>query len=275
MAAGAALASLHPLAMERATGVPHALWRDRLALVAAEAAATRVAGRWRAAEMRDATYLLLPDEHPAPAGIALTLHRTAVSLPLGQRLDPAAHAALAGDLADRTPDWAGGQGDPVSGAATALERLLEAATRSERAAAVMLADAALAARLGWPYTPPLLGVGLLRDDLALRGEALHLACMAALVRATPRAITLALDLARRAAQLRLAAGRVRAKGAADAVRLFLSQDAAAPQRDLSPVVRGGSARMSERAARRLCDRLVALGGLRELTGRPTHRLYGL
>jgi hypothetical protein len=68
---------------------------------------------------------------------------------------------------------------------------------------------------------------------------------------------------------------VRAKGTADAVQLFLSQDAAAPQRDLSPVVRGGTARMSERAARRLCERLVALGGLRELTGRPTHRLYGL
>jgi hypothetical protein len=33
--------------------------------------------------------------------------------------------------------------------------------------------------------------------------------------------------------------------------------------------------MLERAARRLCDRPVALGVLRELTGRAMFRLYGL
>jgi hypothetical protein len=33
--------------------------------------------------------------------------------------------------------------------------------------------------------------------------------------------------------------------------------------------------MSDRAARRLCDRLVDLGTLRELTGRDTFRLYGV
>ena len=33
--------------------------------------------------------------------------------------------------------------------------------------------------------------------------------------------------------------------------------------------------MTDRSLRRLLDRLVALGGARELTGRATSRLYGL
>jgi hypothetical protein len=49
--------------------------------------------------------------------------------------------------------------------------------------------------------------------------------------------------------------------------LFLSRDAVAPTALTSL--------RSDRAARRFCDRLVALGAVRELTGRDTFRLYGI
>lgn len=64
---------------------------------------------------------------------------------------------------------------------------------------------------------------------------------------------------------------MRAKAAVRAVELFLSRDA------LTPAALAWELRksLSDRAARRLCERLVNLGALRELTGRNTFRMYGV
>jgi hypothetical protein len=65
------------------------------------------------------------------------------------------------------------------------------------------------------------------------------------------------------------APKLRAKPAAKIVDLLLAEDCVSP----AEAVR--QAPITDRAARRLFDRLVALGAVRELSGRPSFRLYGL
>ena len=83
------------------------------------------------------------------------------------------------------------------------------------------------------------------------------------------------EAVRECVDVRAVAPKLRAKGSSAAVELFLTEDAVAPASMLSPRIRGTSIPMTDRAARRLCDRLVELGVARELTGRPTFRLYGI
>ncbi|MBV1703685.1 MAG: DUF1403 family protein, partial [Hyphomicrobiales bacterium] len=85
--------------------------------------------------------------------------------------------------------------------------------------------------------------------------------------AAVRSLDLHRDLARRAARLVEAAAKLRRRDAAALVDAFLAEDAVYPA---AHVAKG-----SDRGTRRTCDRLVALGALRELSGRPSSRLYGL
>lgn len=173
---------------------------------------------------------------------------------------------LEGIPADAIALSLGAAGAPVARAASVLEAVLVDAPRAETAA-LILADAALAGGLGWRHLLPLLAQGLKPRDLRLRGAELEFACHRAVVRAAAQVVPLAADLARKAARLRAVVPKLRAKGAGQAADLFLARDALAPAA-LLPL-------MSDRAARRLCDRLVDLGAVRELTGRDTFRLYGV
>ena len=138
---------------------------------------------------------------------------------------------------------------------------------SSEKAALILAAVVLAASLGWGHLFPVLAVALRSRDLRMRGDDLRRTCHREVAAAAGQALPLAVDLARRAARLQAVAPKLRAKGAVRAVELFLSRDALAP----TALV----AFMSDRAARRLCDRLVDLGAVRELTGRDSFRLYGV
>ena len=86
-------------------------------------------------------------------------------------------------------------------------------------------------------------------------------------RAALAALDLAQDLAPRAGRLMDAAPKLRAKEKGRALAALLDDDAVSAAAPL--------AGLSDRARRRLFKRLVSLSVARELTGRPTFRLYGL
>ena len=257
---GAALSHLH-LVVEREE-VPQSLFRERLALRAAEACVAHSGRPERAADLRDAVHLLRPGDLPGPAGESYLAWRRAVERPASVK---ALHRALPNFEAGQIAGWLdAGQGAPVIWAAEVLDTVLTEAPRRELPALV-LADAALAHALGWDHLVPLLAAGLKRADLRKRGEVLRLACHRAVVSSTKESSRLATDLARRAGRLTAVAPKLRAKGAGEAVEIFMSRDAVAPS----------ALPLPGRAARRLCDRLVDLGAVHELTGRDTFRLYGV
>lgn len=257
---GAALSHLHVVLGQ--DGVPHVLLRDRLALRAAEACMGFSGRPERAGVLRDAVHLMRPGDLPGPAGETYLAWRRAVARPLSVKT---LHRALPALEVDRIAGWLDmGRGGPVARAAMVLEAGLAEAPRAEISAQV-LADAALAQALGWGHMVPLVAAGLKRADLWKRGDELRSACHRAITAAAIETSRLAADLARRTAHLKTVAPKLRAKGAGEAVEMFLTQDAVAP----------AALPLLDRAARRLCDRLVDLGAIRELTGRDTFRLYGV
>ena len=257
---GAALAHLH-VVLGR-DEVPQALLRDRLALRAAEACVAFSGRPERAGELRDAIHLLRPGDLPGPAGETCLAWRRGVERPVSVKaLGRALPTLEPGQIAT----WLdAGKGGPVNRAAMALEAVLREAPRAD-VAALILADAALAQALGWEHLVPLLAASLKRADLRKQGDDLRLACHQAFISSAVEVVRLATDVARRAAHLKAVAPKLRAKGAGDAVEMFLTRDAVAPS----------ALPLPDRASRRLCDRLVDLGAVRELTGRDTFRLYGV
>ncbi len=257
---GAALAHLQVLIDIPA--VPISLVCERLALKAAETCVA-ISGRpEREADLRDAIHLLRAGDQAGPAGEVYQIWKRAVERPLSIKT---VQRALPMFSAEQIRLWMEpADGTPVARASGVIEAVLADHPRNI-AAALVLADVAVAQTFGWSRIVPLLSVGLRARDLRLTGDDLRFACHGAMVVAVKEADRLIHDLTRRAARLQDVAPKLRAKGAADAVELFMTRDALAPS----------ALPLPDRAARRLCDRLVALGAVRELTGRDTFRLYGV
>lgn len=278
---GAALSLLYVLLNDPNNGVPIDLLRNRLALRAA-VHGSKIEGRAvTEVELRDAYLLTGPGDAMGPDGDMLAFWRAGTAIftrhaGWKERLQ----ALLPEDMQEYLTDWIVRAEDaianPVARAISTLTDIAEAFPRQE-AVALLCADIVLARSLGWEQPLPLFGLSVNRKTLraASEGEDVRIACHIAIARAAQDALRLVHDLARRAARLRAVAPKLRSKGSNEAVQLFLSEDAVLPSTMLSPTIRGSRTAMTPRSARRLCERLIELGVVRELTGRATFRFYGV
>lgn len=289
IASGAAIGALDAVVrrQERWAGA----WRQRLALAAAAATAKQVGRIEDEAALRDTVLLTRPGDEVGPAGRMYLAWRQLAARPteglmtaagIGGILDELGLACsdeTVSDLADDVRQLAAGEGTVgmLTGAVESVER-----HGCGRVLGAWLADALLAQRLGWARAVPLLGAepvlgasaGRLRRAAASvamsgieTGPERAKALLATQARAALRAIDLSAELGRRAERLLAVAPKLRAKAADLVVEKLLSDDAVVASQRI--------AGMSDRGLRRLFDRLVELGAVRELSGRPAFRIYGL
>ena len=278
---GAALMVLDQLVSDQQHGVPVRLLANRLALKAATATSKLEGRLTREADIRDAFFLAHPGEARGPDGDLLSFWRDAVRLGVIGTEEVAEmigteYAGEVGVWLDAGQESARAHGS-LAGCVAVLQAVLKVDDRAERVAC-LLSDLVLARALNWktvlPVTAQRLTKPALRDVVTERQGA-EQAVQTRILETIEKTIRLACDLARRADALRSVAPKLRAKASEAAVDLFLTEDAVASASMLSPRIRGTTIAMSDRAARRFCERLVELGVARELTGRSTFRLYGI
>lgn len=280
--AGAALNSLDNLV--RSAPVWAGVWRQRLTLKSA-AAATRLLGRTEEeSALRDAQLFRAAGDDPGPAGKVLLAWRRLASRSTAldvevmrsvtELLELKWDEALAEVIANAEDLIASSRPAPVLAAEQAAE--LHRARPDAELLTFWLADVVLAQKFRWPVPVPLLmgqvnaasfRVGEPRRRIRPGGEGWGRAVLLAYAQAAAEACDLGADLAKRAARLNEVAPKLRAKGSAEVVKLLLDDDALPAS--------WSSAKLSARSARRLFERLQELGVVREFSGRPTFRLYGL
>ena len=258
----------------------------RLALSAAAASAKIMRLREDEGALRDAMHLSI-GEQTGPAGrlhqlwrrlIDLNVQAVAASLNEALNLLDLADAGEGRAIAERISGH-DPAADPVSAAAMAAATVYSSRQTPEgEVLAFWIADRVLAARLGWKRPVPLLMTRVLEPALR-RGEDGRRPrpgdvkwvedAARAYASAATNAYRLASQLGRRVEKLIAVQPKLRAKGAARVVDLLLADDCVSSARAAR------LAGLSDRAARRLFDRLVELQAVQEISGRPSFRLYGL
>lgn len=259
-------------------------WRHRLALKAAAATMVLIGRSEDEAALRDAWLLRQPGDEPGPAGNVLAAWRRLA----GRSLLPAIEDLQAG-VALLGVGWSDGFGDLIDVARDEVRGGAPAPAVAARVAAVVmredpkaellawwLADCALSWRMGWRHAVPILTAQmhapLLRSGPNGRrtrpgSDGFEQTVFIAAGLGAAEACRLAADMAAQAERLRAAAPKLRSKAAGDIIDRLLGDDAVSGALTTKA--------LSRWASRRLFDRLVELGAVRELSGRPTFRVYGI
>ncbi|RTM10122.1 MAG: DUF1403 family protein [Hyphomicrobiales bacterium] len=281
--AGAALGALDSLARAQPAWV--GAWRQRLALNCA-AVSMRLAGRAEdQAALRDAWQLCPAGADPGPAGAIFAAWRQlAVQPPAAsaERLEKVVdqlglhwHGAALDDLCTEAEEVARSP-RPAPFAAAAIAAHVVAIRPDAELFAWWLADLVLAQSLRWPRSLPLLMAQAFGPAFRTEGggkrirpgeKGFERAVCLALVQAAAEACRRASELSRRAEKLLAVTPKLRAKGAGDVIFLLLNEDAVSGSLTMK--------NLSRFASRRLFERLLQLDAVRELSGRPTFRLFGL
>ncbi|MDV3253467.1 DUF1403 family protein [Devosia sp. BK] len=280
--AGAALNSLDYLVRQDFSWA--GAWRQRLALRSAVAAVNLTGRREDESALRDTHYLRGMGDDPGPSGHLLTAWRRLASRttscdaesvrPVAEHLGLKWDDALTEVVANAEDLVVSSRPAPVL--AAEIASIVYRARPDAELLAFWLADALLAQKFRWPIPVPLL-MGQVASSVFKSGEnrkrirpgaeGWGSAVFLAYATATAEACDLGIELALRAAKLTTVAPKLRAKGSGDVIKLLLSDDAVLGS--------WSSPKLSARGARRLFDRLGEMGAVRELSGRPTFRLYGL
>ncbi len=265
--------------------------RQRLALKAAATSVRLARLREDEAALRDAEHLSGVGVATSPSGRVHRLWRLfatrAVKFEAPTLSAAAEHIGAQGameahGLADALRKIVTSANDPLAAAArvsaAAMYHLAAVPAIEAEIFAFWLADAALAQKLGWSRPLPLIAMAIghpaLRKDRDGRrprpsdhdwADALA----GAYALSAQQAFDIAIDLSRRTQKLSHVAPKLRAKGAGRVIEMVLADDCVAPARAAK------TARLTDRGARRLFDRLIELGAVRELSGRASFRLYGL
>ncbi len=259
-------------------------WRHRLALKAASAGVKLIGRSEDEAALRDAWLLRQHGDEPGPAGNVLAAWRR-----LASRLAPPGVEDLQTVAGLLGVGWSDGFGDLIDVARNEVRagapapvvaaHIAAAVMREDRQAEILawwLADCALSWRMGWRYTVPVLTpqihAPLLRSGPEGRrarpgSDAFEQVAFIGAALGAAEACRLAADMAAQAERLREIVPKLRSKAAGDVVERLVVDDAVSGTLT--------TRNLSRWASRRLFDRLVELGAVRELSGRTSFRIYGL